>query len=46
MKSKLLQIRIEKDLLTEVQNLAKSNAISTSAQVRMLIKQAIKKENE
>ena len=43
MKTKLLQIRIEKELLNELENLAKSNAISVSAQVRMLIKHAVKK---
>ena len=43
MKEELLQLRIEKELLEELQNLAKSNALSVSSQVRMLIKHATKK---
>lgn len=43
MKTKLLQIRIEKELLSELIELAKSNAIAVSVQVRMLIKHAVKK---
>lgn len=43
MKNELLQIRIEKELLKELQELAESNALSVSSQVRMLIKHALKK---
>lgn len=42
MKKELLQIRIDEDLLNQLKELAKSNAISISGQVRMLIKRAIK----
>lgn len=40
MKTELLRLRIEKDLLDKLEKLAESNALSTSAQVRMLIKKA------
>ena len=42
MKKELLQIRIDEDLLNQLKELAKSNDISVSGQVRMLIKRAIK----
>jgi len=42
MKSELLRIRIEKDLLEQLEKLAEYNALSVSAQVRMLIKQALR----
>lgn len=42
MKKELLQIRIDKELLNQLKELADSNAISISGQVRMLIKRAIK----
>lgn len=42
MKKELLQIRIDKELLNQLKELANSNAISVSSQVRMLIKRAIK----
>ena len=45
MKKELLQIRIDKELLNKLKELADSNAISISGQVRMLIKKAIKNEN-
>ena len=41
MKKELLQIRIDKELLNQLKQLAESNAISVSGQVRMLIKQAV-----
>lgn len=41
MKKELLQIRIDKELLNQLKELANSNAISVSGQVRMLIKKAI-----
>ena len=41
MKKELLQIRIDKELLNQLKQLAESNAISVSAQVRMLIKKAV-----
>ena len=41
MKTQTLQIRIEKELLEDLTKLAKSNALSISSQVRMLIKKAI-----
>jgi hypothetical protein len=43
MKKELLQIRIEDELLKGLQELAESNALSISSQVRMLIKHALKK---
>jgi len=42
MKTKLLQLRIEEVLLKDLEKLAESNALSVSAQVRMLIKHALK----
>lgn len=42
MKTKLLQIRIDDNLLSELQKLAESNAITVSSQVRMLIKKALR----
>lgn len=42
MKKELLQIRIDEELLNQLKELANSNAISVSGQVRMLIKRAIK----
>ena len=45
MKKELLQIRIDEDLLNQLKELANSNAISVSGQVRMLIKQALRITN-
>ena len=45
MKKELLQIRIDKELLKQLKELSKSNAISVSGQVRMLIKKAVRDEN-
>ncbi len=45
MKKELLQIRIDKELLNQLKQLADSNSISVSGQVRMLIKKAVKNEN-
>ena len=45
MKAKMLQIRIDEELLEELQQLADSNAISVSSQVRMLIKKAVRDGN-
>ena len=45
MKKELLQIRVDKELLNQLKELADSNAISISGQVRMLIKKAVKNEN-
>ena len=42
MKKELLQIRINEELLNQLKELANSNAISVSGQVRMLIKKAVK----
>ena len=42
MKKELLQIRIDEDLLNQLKELANSNAISVSGQVRMLIKKAVR----
>lgn len=42
MKKELLQIRIDEDLLNQLKELASSNAISISGQVRMLIKKAVR----
>ncbi len=42
MKTKVLQLRIEEELLTELEKLAESNALSISSQVRMLIKLALR----
>ena len=44
MKKELLQIRIDEELLNQLKELANSNAISVSGQVRMLIKKAVKDE--
>ena len=41
----MLQIRIDENLLKELQQLANSNAISVSSQVRMLIKKAVRDGN-
>ena len=41
MKKELLQIRIDEKLLKQLKDLADSNAISVSGQVRMLIKKAV-----
>ena len=43
MKTELLQIRINEELLNQLKELADSNAISVSGQVRMLIKHAVRK---
>lgn len=40
MKTEKLQIRIEKELLEDLELLAKANSLSVSSQVRMLIKHA------
>lgn len=42
MKKELLQIRVDKELLNQLKELAISNSISVSGQVRMLIKKAIR----
>lgn len=42
MKKELLQIRIDEELLNQLKELANSNAISVSGQVRILIKKAIR----
>jgi antitoxin component of RelBE/YafQ-DinJ toxin-antitoxin module len=42
MKKELLQIRINEELLNQLKELANSNAISVSGQVRMLIKKAVR----
>ena len=44
MKKELLQIRIDDELLNQLKELANSNAISISGQVRMLIKKAVRNE--
>jgi hypothetical protein len=44
MKKKLLKIRIDKEILNQLKELANSNAISISGQVRMLIKKAVSNE--
>lgn len=41
MKTELLQIRIDENLLKELKNLAESNGLSVSSQVRMLIKKGV-----
>ena len=43
MKTELLQIRINEELLNQLKELVDSNAISISGQVRMLIKHAVRK---
>ncbi len=40
MKTELLRLRIEESLLKKLEELAEKNALSVSAQVRMLIKHA------
>lgn len=45
MKKELLQIRIDVELLNQLKELADSNAISISGQVRMLIKKAVRNGN-
>lgn len=45
MKKELLQIRIDEYLLNQLKELADSNAISVSGQVRMLIKKAVRDGN-
>lgn len=42
MKTSRLQLRIEDDLLKDLEDIANSNSISVSGQVRMLIKKAKK----
>lgn len=42
MKTELLQIRIDVKLLEQLKELAESNGLNASAQVRMLIKKALK----
>lgn len=42
MKTKVLQLRIEEELLKKLEKLAESNALSISSQVRMLIKHALR----
>ena len=41
MKTRLLRLRIEEELLEKLEKLSESNALSLSAQVRMLIKKAV-----
>ena len=45
MKKELLQIRVDKELLNKLKQLADSNSISVSGQVRMLIKKAVRDGN-
>ena len=45
MKKELLQIRIDEELLNQLKELASSNDISISGQVRMLIKKAVRDGN-
>ena len=40
-KTELLQIRIDEELLNSLSQLAKSNGLSVSSQVRMLIKKGV-----
>lgn len=40
MKTKLLQVRLEPELLEILIKLAKSNSLSVSSQIRMLIKKS------
>lgn len=42
MKTQRLQIRIEEELIEQLTKLADSNSLSISAQVRMLIKHALR----
>ena len=44
MKTQLLQIRIDEELMSQLKKLADSNALSVSSQVRMLIKKATRDE--
>ena len=44
MKTELLRVRIEKELLEQLENLAKSNGLSISSQVRMIIKHTLRDE--
>lgn len=44
MKTELLQIRIDEELLKQLKELAESNSLSVSSQVRMLIKQSLRDE--
>ena len=46
MKKELLQIRLDEELLNQLKELANSNAISVSGQVRMLIKKAVKDDED
>ena len=46
MKTKLLQIRIEPELLEKLEKLAEKNALSISSQTRMLIKKAFDNEGD
>lgn len=41
MKTELLQVRIPKELLEELQKLAKSNGLTVSSQIRMLVKKGV-----
>lgn len=43
MKKKLLQIRIEEDVLKAVRELAEYNSITVSGQIRMLIKKEVRR---
>lgn len=40
-KTELLQIRIDEDLLNSLSDLSKSNGLTISSQVRMLIKKGV-----
>ena len=42
MKTQLLQIRIDEDLMNQLKKLAESNTLSVSSQVRMLVKKAVR----
>lgn len=44
MKTKMLQVRIDESLLNDLEKLAESNSLTTSSQVRMLIKHALRDE--
>jgi len=41
MKTELLQFRIDKELLNQLKDLSKSNGLTPSSQVRMLIKKGV-----
>ncbi len=45
MKTELLQIRIDSELLEKLKELAKSNSLSVSSQVRFLISKEFKNAN-